>query len=408
MPLDKAIPADRLFRLGLLFWAVLTIVVCVRTFLHPDRATVYPIFAEAARSWCRGEDTYRTVLNDVYRYSPPATVLLVPFALLPDAVGGVLWRLVSVAAYLGALIWWARAVLPRPQAIGSVLWLVVPLSLGNVNNGQSNVLLLAALLTTAAAVAVRYWSIAAAAAVLACLFKAYPLAVALLLAALYPKQFAGRFFAALLVSLALPFLCQQPEYAIEQYRGWIEHLRQDDRQQHHLEATYRDVRLLFRVAGAPLSGNTFLALQLGSGAAVFGICLLGRRAGWSRRKVARSAFDLGCCWMVLFGPATESNTYMLLAPTLAWSLAESIRAPRSRVAFGLTALAGALLLTCCVAGWFPVGKQFRALGLQPLGGLLLAGGLLCRLGSRSEASPNEVKPAEVPIRVVPCEPHACS
>jgi hypothetical protein len=382
MPPERAVPADRLFRAALLVWAVLTAVVCVRSFLRPERATVYPIFAEAARSWCRGEDCYRTVVNDVYRYSPPATVLLVPFAVLPDALGGVLWRLVTVTAYLTALVWWSRVVLPRPLAswtTGAILWMVIPLTLANLNNGQSNVLLLAALLTTTSAVAARRWNLAAAAAVLAGLFKGYPLAVALLFAALFPKQFAGRFVAVLLAGLALPFLCQQPGYVVGQYQGWLDHLGQEDRQQHHLEATYRDVRLLFRLAGTPLSRDEFRALQLGTGAGIFAVCLLGRWVGWPRRKLLQATFDLGCCWMVLLGPATESNTYMLLAPTFSWALLESARARRSCLAFGLSALSGALLLTCCVAGWFPVGKQFRALGLQPLAGLFLVGGLLFRL-----------------------------
>jgi hypothetical protein len=112
--------------------------------------------------------------------------------------------------------------------------------------------------------------------------------------------------------------------------------------------------------------------------------------------------------MVLFGPATESSTYMLVAPALAWSLLDTARAPRARVAFSLAALGGGLLLTCCVAGWFPVGKQFRALGLQPLGGLLLFGGLLLRLMSGSEALPIAGTPADVSVQGVLCEPNASS
>jgi hypothetical protein len=411
MPLEQAPSSNRLFRATLLVWAILIAIVCVRSFLRPDRASVYPIFAEAARSWVRGEDCYRTVLNDVYRYSPPATVLLVPFASLPDSVGGVLWRLVGVSAFLAALLWWTRVVLTSsaaPWTAGAVLWLVIPLTLGNLNNGQSNVLILGALLTASAAVAGGRWNLAAGATTLACLFKGYPLAVPLLFAGLFPRQFAGRFVLALLVGAALPFLCQQPGYVVEQYEGWFDHLRQDDRQQAHLEATYRDVRLLFRLAGAPLPGDVFRVLQVLSGAGVLAVGLLGRRAGWPRRRLAGTALDLGCCWMVLFGPATESNTYVLLAPALAWSLLETARSSRSRMVFGLVALSGGLLLICCVTGWFPVGRQVRALGLQPLAGLLLVGGLLVHLYFWPEPSTREEVPAQLPDPVIACEQNACS
>jgi hypothetical protein len=404
MPPEQAVRSPRLFRVALLVWILLPAVVCVRSFFQPERSSVYPIFSEAARSWCRGEDCYRLAMHDHYRYSPSATALLVPFAVLPDSLGGVLWRLVGVTAFLFAMGWWVRAVLPRSvtsSEAGLMLLLVVPLSLGNLNNGQSNLLVLAALLASAAGVAEGRWNLAAAAATLACLFKGYPLAVALLFSALFPRQFAGRFAAGLVLGLALPLLFQQPDYVAGQYHSWFDHLRQDDRQQLNCDSTYRDIRLLFRVAGTPLSADGVRALQLAAGAGIFLMCLSGLRQGWPRRKVVGAALDLGCFWMVLLGPATESNTYVLLAPALAWSLLETARAPRPRVAFGLVSLGAFVLLTCCVAGWFPAGRLLRGLGLQPLGGtLVLLGVSLHLLSGRESISPEE-RTAAVPVEVVP-------
>jgi hypothetical protein len=376
---EPAYIMDRLFGLALVVWAILTAILCVRSFLAPERASVYPIFSEAARSWCRGEDCYRAVLHDQYRYSPPATVLLVPFALLPDAVGGVLWRCVGVAAYLGAMCWWIRTVLqltPTSSAAGAILLLALPLSLGNLNNGQSNVHVLALLLATAAAAAASRWTLAAVAVSAACLIKGYPAAVAMLLAAIFPGRFAGRFASALLAGLALPLLFQQPGYVLEQYAHWVDHLGQDDRQQISCEATYRDVRLLCRVTGMPLTAGVHRTLQLAGGAVVFVVCLLGGRAGWPRQILLRELLNLGCCWMVLFGPATESSTYILLAPVFAWSLVEAWRHPRNTPLGVLTLLGTGLLLFCCVASWFPWGRSVHALGLQPLGALVLLGRLL--------------------------------
>jgi len=122
--------------------------------------------------------------------------------------------------------------------------------------------------------------------------------------------------------------------------------------------------------------------------------------------VVRAALDLGCCWMVLLGPATESCTYILLAPALAWSLLETARTPRARWSFGLVALAAGVLWTCCVAGWFPFGKALRAVGLQPLGGLLLLAGLSVRLWSGPDLSSEEDRPAAVSVEGVPCEHNA--
>ncbi len=382
MPPERAYLRDALVRFALFAWVVGTAVVCVRSALAPERASVFPIFREAARAWCRGEDAYRPVMHDHYRYSPTATLLLVPFAVLPDSAGGSLWRLVSIAAYLAALVWWLRDVVPRvpgPRAAGAVLLLVLPLSLSNFNNGQSNILVLALLLAAGAAAASDRWHLAALTAASACFFKGYPLAVGLLLAALFPRRFGGRFVLALLAGLALPFACQQPGYVVGQYQRWAEQLRLDDRQQTDCEGTYRDVRLPARVLGIPPSEDAFRLLQVLSGAAALGVGLLGRSAGWERRRVLHALLGLGCFWMVLFGPATESSTYLLLAPFLAWCLVEAVRRPRWPDGRAFTLAGAALLLACAMAVWFPFGRSVHALGLQALGGLLLLAGFLLRL-----------------------------
>jgi hypothetical protein len=374
---------DRLVRFTIFIWIVVATVICVRSFLMPERSSVYPIFRAAAQSWLRGEDTYRELLHDQYRYAPPATVLLVPFAALPDSLGGALWRLVGMAAYMGALLWWMRAVLPRqvsPREMAAISLLILMFSLSNLNNGQSNVLVLAAILATVAGVAERRWRLAAAAATLACVFKGYPLAIALLLAALFPRRFAGYFVVVLLLGLALPFFCQQPSYVVEQYHGWIDHFRRDTRQERD-DGTYRDVRLLLRKGGITISDGSFLALQLGCGAGILSVCWLGRQSGWSRRQLLVTALDLGCCWMVLVGPATESCTYMLLAPSLAWSVFEAWQLPRNYSSLGFLMLGSALLLACSIACWFPGGRFVGSVGLHPLGGLFILAGFLLRIGA---------------------------
>src|SRR5262249_8060013 len=150
--------------------------------------------------------------REPYRYSPLVTVLFVPFSLLPDALGGVLWRLLNAAVYLGGMAWWARVGLPgrltRHQR--AVLFLLtVPLAGGRLNNGQSHALVIGLLFCAVAGVNTGRWSLAALCAALAALLKVYPVAVALLLAVAAPRRFGGRFGAALALGLALPFLFQQ-------------------------------------------------------------------------------------------------------------------------------------------------------------------------------------------------------
>jgi hypothetical protein len=389
-------------RVAAVAWVVVFLVISVRVMVKPRRHSVYPIFADAGAKWLAGQDLYqRTDLTlDCYRYGPLVAAAFAPFSLLPDGMGNVLWRALGTAVYLAALAWWARAVLARLPATaalqpwtaaqsGVLFLLVLPLSVGNLNNGQSNFLVLGLILLALAGAAEERWNLAGACLAGACLFKVYPIAVGLLLALVYPRRFAGRLAAGLAVGLALPFLLQRPGYVAAQYVRWLEHLGAGDRQDMTVLSTYRDLRLLFRVWLVPLSAHAYLAIQLGVAALIAGICFW--KSGGRRRllfpgraadphEVLLLLLSLSCCWMTVFGAATESATYILLAPALASLVLQIRREGGPRWAWGLVAASYGLFLLAQVANWFPFGKQFHSYGSQPLAALLFFGYVLLRAG----------------------------
>jgi len=366
---------------AVIVWAAILLACCGRAFLAPNTKSVYPIFAGAARQWLAGADLYGQLAPglDRFRYSPVVAALLVPFSLLPDSLGAALWRLVNAGIYLAALGWWLRALLPPSLTIAqraALFLLVVPLSVGSLNNGQSNPLVLGLLLAALAAVKTERWNGAAACIALACLFKVYPIAVGLLLALVCPRRFAGKLAAALAVGAALPFALQHGHYVAGQYMSWLEHFQTYDRQCLIVELWYRDIRLLLRPWLGPLDFWIYTGVQLLAAAGIAAFCLVGRLAFWPRDRLLLLLFALGCCWMTLVGPATESCTYILLAPTLAWALLDAWQTQRSRPALGLFLASYGLFLACQMAVWFPIGRTVHTLGLQPLAGLLLLAGIL--------------------------------
>ncbi len=372
------------FHLGWLAWGLVLLGICGWLLVKRSPGQgVYPIFGNAARNWCAAIDLYAWHPGsslDLYRYSPTVAALLVPFGLLPDRLGGVVWRFLNVGVFLTALASWSRLVLPRPlsrtqQAV--LFLLVLPLALGSVHNGQSNPLVIGLLMAALAAVTQERWNLASACVTVACLFKVYPIAVGLLLALLYPRRFSGRLAAGLLVGLALPFLLQRPDYVLAEYHNWFHYLSVEDRQTWWLEYWYRDLRLLCRVWLVPLSAPMYLAIQLTMAAASAALCLAGRLAGWPQRRLLTFLLGLGCCWMTVFGPATESCTYILLAPTAAWAVLESGLERPGHWSGGL-ALAGYGILTLAqFVNWLPgLSRPVHTLAPQPFAGLLLLLGLL--------------------------------
>ena len=383
-------------RLAVAVWSAAFAGVVAHLLWSPTYNGVYPVYALAARNWLAGKNLYEVHPGlDSYRYSPLVACLLVPFSMLPDCLAGIVWRLINLAAYLMALNWWTRAVLPAhlSRTQRAILFLlVVPLSLSSVHNGQCNPLLAGLLLATTAAAAQRQWNLAAGSAAFAAWIKFYPISLGLLLAAAYPRRFAGRLAIAVGMGLALPFLLQQPAYVAEQYRACYHFLGSYDRQVLDRQGIppdlrYRDLRLLCRVWLVPLSPAAYRAIQLSLAAIVAALCIAARRAGWPRRRLLLLVSGLSCCWMTLVGPATESATYILLAPSLAWAIMESwLERWSPTLQTGLLASVGLFWVTQ-VGTWFPWGKHYlHEMGLHALAALLL---LICLVASMKRSMRSE-------------------
>jgi hypothetical protein len=363
-------------------WLVIVAAVCARSALQPRVRSLYPTWAAAGGDWLAGAPHYRKTWGphlDQFRYSPLIAALLTPFHLLPEGLGGALWRLLNAAALLGGFAWWLRAVSPAPLTArrwGALFLLIAPLSLSSLNNGQPNLLIAGLLLAALAGVMRERWAMAAFCVAGATTLKVYPLALGLLLAAAYPRRFTPRLVVALAVLAAVPFALQQPGYVAEQYRLWYERLRDNDeaRRAWPPHMAYRDLWLLFRVWRVPVTPPGYLAVQLLTAAGCAAVCVAGRLRGWGRPRLLTAALSLSTCWMMLCGPATESSTYVLLAPALAWAVLGAGGEPwQARV---LPALAWGLLVVCVLAGLFPNTAQFHALGLQPLAALIFGTGYL--------------------------------
>lgn len=363
-------------RTAILVWVFIIGIVCVRAAVQPYKRTLFTTWEQAGADWEQGHDLYRKSWSpdqDQYRYSPLTAVLLVPFHHVPIRLGGAVWRLLNAAALLGGFALWLRAApLPRTPRQQAVLFLLLaPLSLSSLNNGQPNPLVIGLLLAALAVVERERWWLASALVALATVVKVYPLAIGLLLAAVYPRRFAWRLLLALAAASVLPFACQHWDYVQSQYIQWLERLGKDHRWDWPLHMAYRDLWLLIRLFHVPLSPRGYLGVQLASAASCAILCLAARLHGWPRREVLAAILILGTFWMTLCGPATESSTYVLLAPVLAWMIqrAESERWPRL---LGLmTRMALVLFLFCVVRGLWPGVNRIHALGLQPQAALLL-------------------------------------
>ena len=366
----------RIETLVMVLWGATIAALCIRVVLRPTTHTVFPVFAAAGRSWIAGEDMYSHVAVPVtgpFRYSPLAAAIFALFSLPPTTAAEVLWRLVEAAIFLGALHrWLARVIVPRLSSLehSMVLLLVLPLSYVNLRNGQTNLIVIAMLLVAVAGVIENRWRTAATCVGIAAAFKIYPFVLGLLLAALYPASFILPMAGAILAILAMPFVLQRPGYVMHQYIAWLRYLRADDRKAFPLIISYRDFGFLFRRAGHPIPPDLYLAIQLVAAGLVAGCCIAARRGGWERRDLMRITLALACCWMLLFGPATESSTYILLAPSIALELVCVARWHASNTILAAMSVSYGLLMLDLIGTVAFDHSPFVTAGLQPLAALI--------------------------------------
>lgn len=203
-------------------------------------------------------------------------------------------------------------------------------------------------------------------------FKVYPLAMGLLLAVLHPRKFPVRLALALVAIFLFSLVLQRPAYVLEQYSNWVHSLPKDPRRTQNYFGTYRDFWLLLRVLRVPISLPGWALLQAAAGAAV-AVCLaLLQRRGMPAEKLDFLLLTLGTCWMLLFGPATESATYVLLAPPLALAWVRW-RGGQARWLPGAVAGYALLLASQMFTSWAHQYQNAYTHLIQPVGALIFAG-----------------------------------
>jgi hypothetical protein len=375
-------------RWALTLWLILGIAVSVRTLVQPEKHTVYPIFVTGAHRWWQNLPLYvKQPPLDYFRYAPTFAVCMTPFGWLDLRTGGILWSWVNLAVYAAGLWCFVRDVLPvswTPARRAGFFVLALAGGLSPIWNGQSNPLVIGLLLLAASAFVCEQWWTASILLTLPVVLKLTPLVVGLMFAALWPRKLAGRLCVALGVAALVPFLTRSPGTVLEQYAGWLD-------QMHEL----RDQRWIgFRDAWAgwvtachfvswqdgPVPLETSIAnpayrvVQVLAAGCVLAWCLRQRRHNLSKRRLITVTLGMGVAWLMLFGPATEFPTYVLLAPLLSWAILEETNRAWARLA-----VYGAAVLIL-VLGWNAIGQALTGLPLAtvtlPLGTILFTGWLV--------------------------------
>jgi hypothetical protein len=213
----------------------------------------------------------------------------------------------------------------------------VPLAWSGALNGQSTLMIAGLMMIAAYDIAQnRFWR-AAWLLALALAFKPLAIVMILIIGCLV-RPMRSRLVAACAVVLASPYLLQSPDYVTRQYAGCLAML--GDAAQLGARTSWAQLFGILKVVGIEVvEPFQAVARLVAAGAAL--------AAGWHvcrRLDAARAMaylYTLATCYLMLFNPRTENNTYAMLAPSIGWCCAEAFLVER-RAGRGLFFLAIAL------------------------------------------------------------------
>jgi alpha-1,2-mannosyltransferase len=301
---------------ALALWLVPACVLSLMVASRPERRTVTPLYHGAAAHWCARQDLYSGPSG--MNYLPHFAILFAPFHAMPAPWGDVLWRWCAVALIASGLGRIIRAQFGE-QAGWWFLWatvLTLPLSLGALRNGQANAHLAGLMLHAVASLPHRQWWRAAAIMALAVAVKPLGIVLWLLASALYaPLRFRAAL--ALVALAAFPLLLADSAYVMSSYSKAWTNLRECTAVTEH---RFADLNGILRTLGTELRAPASSVVRLLAGGVTLALCWLASRRLQGAVQ-AMCLHSLAASYLMLGNPMTESNSYVILAPSLAfWSM----------------------------------------------------------------------------------------
>jgi alpha-1,2-mannosyltransferase len=270
-------------------------------------------YKNAAIHWFHGEPLYDESGHG-FLYFLQSAILYAPFAYLPGSMGEIAWRAVILAVFAAGVCRLARLA-GRTSGLDFFPLTTIfclPLAFSSERNGQATLIMAGLMMLAAVDLVDRRWWRASICLALGVAFKPLCLVMLLLAAVLYPAT-AWRLAISVALLIAMPFLTASPDYVFCQYADCGKMLQAaSDR---GLETNWAQLFGMLDVAGLEVPPRIQSALRLLAAAATLGLLVFAKRR-LPHEWVGVYCYVLAICYLMLFNPRTENNSYSALAPAI--------------------------------------------------------------------------------------------
>jgi len=285
--------------------------------------------------------------RNIYSYYPDAhfdanhygilfSVIIAPFALLPDWFGMVLWNVANAAIFTYAI-----HKLPFPNQYKAFFaWLCLQEFITAAVSLQFNIALTGLLMLSAVYVYERKEAKSAFAILVGFFVKLY--GIAGLSSFFFMKnkmRFIGSFIEIAILFFILPMLISSPEFGLMSYADWFQSLSEKNMSNQVLgnRQDYSLMGIVRRISGAEISNLTFLL----PGTVLFGLPYL-RIKQYKNLAFQMMILASTLLFIVLFSSGSESPTFIIaVSGVMLWFLMQ-----KEKTAVDIALLVFVIILTC--------------------------------------------------------------
>lgn len=314
-------------------------------------------YAGAAQNWLHQAPLYRCDGRG-FLYLPQAAILYIPFTFLPNALAEIVWRLLTIGLFAAGAFRLCRTAESTAgvRLFPLVTCLTIPASISAARNGQATLIIAGLMMLAVEELWRERWLRATLLLSLGLAFKPLTLVMLLLVAALYPPMLP-RLLAGVGIVAAIPYALGPWQYVNSQYVAFGEMLAAAAHEGGH--HPWAHIFGMLQTAGIEIEWRVQTALRAIAAAATL-------LAGWLARRRLPTArcpvylFALSACYLMLFNPRTENNTYALVAPAIGLFCAEAFLVRRQPlVAWRIVGM------SIGIVGGYEIGRRL-APGVSPV------------------------------------------
>ncbi len=314
---------DRTVRYAFIGWSVLTIIMLAMIIAGNSRS-FDPSYRAAALDWIAGRDLYDGNGVGGFVYLPQAAMLFIPFVLLPQTLGEVLWRFLSIGAFAFGVRKFSQFAVEKYQAnIFPLMSLVtIPFTWESARNGQSTIIMMGMMLLTVVDMGRSRWSRAAMWLSLGIALKPLIIVFVLLAMALY-RPMTWRLLLGLAAVALSPLIMHSPDYVLKQYAACLHNTMTAAHVGVVVVGSWTTPFNIFRLLNINVPEQVQTVIRIIAAIATLTLAFYIRLRFDPKRSIVL-IFSMAVMYLILFSPRTENNTYVMLGPVIAFFISNAI------------------------------------------------------------------------------------